>query len=168
MNYENSLTHYGVLGMKWGRRKSKTSKGSNKKNSKKFNKSKSTLDEATRKSIIYQMYGHDEELLKKNLKRLYIHDKLRKIAKTSTVVAGAALTAGILGALGYTAWDDVVNSGQVRSVTTYNLFGKTDFDRDQVKILNKNRREIAGPLDEDFLRRYYDTGGRTTSAIRRR
>lgn len=26
---ENSLIHYGVLGMKWGRRKSKVSKGSN-------------------------------------------------------------------------------------------------------------------------------------------
>lgn len=87
---DNSLTHYGVLGMKWGKRKSKASNGSNVKKSKSSSKKSSNL--------------------KKKIKRITSKvdkEKVKSIAKTSAVVAGSIAATATLGYFGGMAFREI-------------------------------------------------------------
>lgn len=92
---ENSLTHYGVMGMKWGRRKSKSSKGSNVKNSNK-SKSNSKKTSSIKKNI-------------QNITSKIDKEKVKKIAKTSAKVAGAVATTALLGSIGTMAYSQMIS-----------------------------------------------------------
>lgn len=92
---ENSLTHYGVMGMKWGRRKSKTSKGSNVKNANK-SKSNSKKTSSIKKNI-------------QNITSKIDKEKVKKIAKTSAKVAGAVATTALLGSIGTMAYSQMIS-----------------------------------------------------------
>lgn len=84
---ENSLTHYGVLGMKWGRRKQKPSSGSSKtsrREEKKLTKEAkkrgmtTTIKKNTKKVKIKDL--SDDELQKK-IRRLQMEKQYRDLKK---------------------------------------------------------------------------------------
>lgn len=86
---ENSLTHYGVLGMKWGRRKSKASKGSNSKSSSKKSSKKTSNVKKTNKVLTDSR-----------------KQTLKSIAKTTAKVAGAVAATTLLGYAGSMAYSE--------------------------------------------------------------
>lgn len=104
--YENSLTHYGVMGMKWGRRKSKASKGSNVKTS---NKSKSTSKNGS---------GIKKKI--QNITSKVDKEKVKKIAKTTAIVAGSVAAAATLGTLGSVAYSNIMNNYNKSSADLHN------------------------------------------------
>lgn len=90
---EDSLTHYGVLGMKWGRRKQKVSKGSN---TKKSSKSKQSLKKTSniKKKI-------------KNITSKVDKEKVKNVAKTAAKVAGTVAVTSLLGYTGSVAMNEI-------------------------------------------------------------
>ena len=86
----NSLCHYGVMGMKWGRRKSKA-KSSGKKASKSSKKTKYLTD--SRKQ------------------------KIKTVAKTAAKIAGGVAAASILGYAGSVAFNEISNALSTSNVS---------------------------------------------------
>lgn len=139
---ENSLVHYGVMGMKWGRRKSKSSKGSNHNNS--SNKSSSKKVSNIKKKV-------------QNITSKIDKQKVKTIAKATAITLGTSFTAIALASLGDVAYRSIVNSGEVANITWYNR-NPNNLDstkRDQVKLLNINNKEISGPINKGYLDDYY-------------
>lgn len=89
------LAHYGVLGMKWGRRKSKSSKGSKAKTSSK--KSSSKKNSSLKQKI--------QKLTSKIDK-----DKVKDVAKTTAIIAGSVATTATLGYVGGIAFREISNA----------------------------------------------------------
>lgn len=86
---KDELSHYGVIGMKWGRRKSRASSGSSKKSSikKKVSNAKSKA-----KKVISKV---DKQ-------------KVKAIAKTSAKVAGGVAAVVLLGHVGSIAYSNIL------------------------------------------------------------
>lgn len=88
---ENSLSHYGVLGMKWGRRKSRPTKGDNK------NKSSLKKNSDVKNKIKKTISKIDKE-------------KVKSIAKTAALTAGSIAATATLGYLGGVAFREISNA----------------------------------------------------------
>lgn len=90
---DNELYHYGILGMRWGIRKSRSGSGGSKKTSKKRIVSDDAKDAMSlKKKKIYEMSNAELRRLndRQNLERTYRQNNKSKIAKGVAFVAGAA------------------------------------------------------------------------------
>lgn len=98
------LIHYGVLGMKWGRRKSRTKKSSAS-SSKQIPKKSSTKPKAKKKVNIKELSDSD---LQKKINRLQMEKRYRDLKKDE-ISAGRKLVGDILMTSGKTVGVQVVN-----------------------------------------------------------
>ena len=90
---DNELYHYGILGMRWGIRKSRSGSGGSKKTSKKRIASDDAKDAMSlKKKKVYEMSNAELRRLndRQNLERTYRQNNKSKIAKGVAFVAGAA------------------------------------------------------------------------------
>lgn len=92
-NQNDFIQHFGVMGMKWGRRKSRPSKGSNTKKSSKNSKSKTS---SVKKAVKHNKILTDSR-----------KETLKKIAKTTAKVGGAVAATAILGSVGAMAFQEL-------------------------------------------------------------
>lgn len=104
---ENSLTHHGVKGMKWGRRKKRPTSG------KSLNKKKSSV----KKSIQKKLANVDKE-------------KVKSVAKTTAVIAGGVALSAILGAAGLHSYYSIIGA------TPGSAFMKKEGTDDEWRLLN--------------------------------
>lgn len=89
---DNELYHYGILGMRWGIRKSRSGSGGSKKTSKKRIASDDAKDAMSlKKKKVYEMSNAELRRLndRQNLERTYRQNNKSKIAKGVAFVAGA-------------------------------------------------------------------------------
>ena len=90
---DNELYHYGILGMRWGIRKSRSGSVGSKKTSKKRMASDDAKDAMSlKKKKVYEMSNAELRRLndRQNLERTYRQNNKSKIAKGVAFVAGAA------------------------------------------------------------------------------
>ena len=90
---DNELYHYGILGMRWGIRKSRSVSGGSKKTSKKRTASDDAKDMMSlKKKKVYEMSNAELRRLndRQNLERTYRQNNKSKIAKGVAFVTGAA------------------------------------------------------------------------------
>lgn len=90
---DNELYHYGILGMRWGIRKSRSGSGGSKKTSKKRIASDDAKDAMSlKKKKVYEMSNAELRRLndRQSLERTYRQNNKSKIAKGVAFVAGAA------------------------------------------------------------------------------
>ena len=87
VNQEDYLCHYGVLGMKWGRRKQRVSSGTRKKSSNKKSNVKSNKKSNLKTKVSKTLSKIDKE-------------KVKSIAKTSAVITGKVAIGALLGTYG--------------------------------------------------------------------
>lgn len=86
------LAHFGVLGMKWGRRKAKSSSGgSSRKRSKAKKVKKSTLNDEISKMSNDELKA---AIARKQLEQQYAAISAPKLSRTQTAIAGALAVVG--------------------------------------------------------------------------
>ena len=94
---DNELYHYGILGMRWGIRKSRSGSGGSKKTSKKRTASDDAKDAMSlKKKKVYEMSNAELRRLndRQNLERTYRQNNKSIIAKGLAVVTGSAALLG--------------------------------------------------------------------------
>lgn len=101
---ENSLTHYGVLGMKWGRRKQKPSSGSSKtsrREEKKLTKEakKRGMTTTIKKTKKVKIKDLSDDELQKKIRRLQMEKQYRDLKKDE-VSKGRKIAGQILSNVG--------------------------------------------------------------------
>lgn len=97
-NEENSLTHHGVKGMKWGRRKDRRSSSSG--------VIRKRVSNA--KNSISKKASDTKAKVKKTISKID-KDKVKKVAKTSAVIAGKVAVGSLLGYAGVMAFNEITN-----------------------------------------------------------
>ena len=115
MTYNDELYHYGVLGMKWGRRKQRRLADSA------YRASSRMFGEKRRKAMLEKARKHEEEADRLDLeitkkkaerKQLSTRDKLDRVGKISSGIADMGL-AIVLATTAYKMGRSYVNSGKL-------------------------------------------------------
>lgn len=140
----NELTHHGVLGMKWGRRKSRSKSSSHKKAKKQLSKKEQKM---------------------KKIRNEVRKQKIKNIAKSTAKIAGAVAITSILGYAGHMALSEIGNLSTQNSELSkkYNelLSDKSKISSDYLNALNEwgrgtsfrdfNEAYKRGSTAKDFL-----------------
>lgn len=110
---EDYLCHHGVKGMKWGRRKDRrtSSSGGIRKKAENLKKSVSNKVSNTKKRIKKTLDKVDKE-------------KIKKVAKTTTIVAGSVAVSALLGNIGGQV---ITNYTEKRFVDKSDIFGSEKY-----------------------------------------
>lgn len=122
-NCPDIIQHYGVPGMKWGRRKSSginSSKSSRSKVQKEVNRAHKAAIKKTKNQKKHPEKGMTDDELKKSLNRLNMEKQYRQLSKDlnpTTVDVGKRYTANIMKTVGATAVTTTA------AITLYNNVG---------------------------------------------
>lgn len=122
-NYPDIIQHYGVPGMKWGRRKSSginSSKSSRSKVQKEVNRAHKAAIKKAKDQKKHPEKGMTDDELKKSLNRLNMEKQYRQLTKDlnpTTVDVGKRYTSNIMKTVGVTA------ATTTAAITLYNNLG---------------------------------------------